>query len=143
MYTYCRTYIYNDGIKLKCITIILTSVPATHLIRTAFHGGFRYNDSEVRLHSEDMFLCLLNSRSWSGNMRVVGSALHITLLSQCRTLDELRFVRAITERWIVGVLATTQPHCRVFLWHKAVGTQTRGFSLVGTITERLQFEGEW
>lgn len=51
--------------------------------------------------------------------------------------DEVLLVCAVTVRWVVGVLATTQPNCAVFLREKAERGQALGFEFVGSIAERL------
>ena len=142
LYTHCSQYSYNNGIKLKCITIISIRVPSTHFVRTALHGGFGHKRCEaiqkrIFIQKTCSFVQSVPAGSWSGNMCVVSLALHVHLLSQWSRLDEFRFVRAITERRIIGVLAAAQPHCRVFLRHKAEWGYALGFSLVGTVTERL------
>lgn len=53
-------------------------------------------------------------------------------------LDEFLLVSAIAVWWVSGVLAATQPSFGVLLRDEAQRHQALGFSLVGSITERLR-----
>lgn len=52
--------------------------------------------------------------------------------------DEVLLVRAIAVRWVVCVLATTQPNSGVFLWDESQWGQALGFEFVGAIAEGLK-----
>lgn len=53
-------------------------------------------------------------------------------------LDEFLLVSAVAVWWVSGVLAATQPSFGVLLRNEAQRHQALGFSLVGSITERLR-----
>lgn len=52
--------------------------------------------------------------------------------------NEVLLVCPIAVRWVVCVLATTQPDCGVFLWDESEWGQALGFELVGAVTEGLK-----
>lgn len=52
--------------------------------------------------------------------------------------DQVLLVCAVAVRWVVGVLATAQPHSRVLLRDEAQRHQAGGFTFVGSVAERLK-----